>query len=36
LLINAFAAEVINQIPIPSLREILLNTVNNLKSLTNE
>ncbi len=36
LLINAFAAEVINQIPIPSLREILLNTVNNLKSLTND
>lgn len=36
LLINAFAAEVINKIPIPSLREILLNTVNNLKSLTNE
>ncbi len=36
LLINAFAAEVINQIPVPSLREILLNTVNNLKSLTNE
>ncbi|MCC5656635.1 Fe-S cluster assembly protein SufD [Nostoc sp. XA010] len=36
LLINAFAAEVINKIAIPSLREILLNTVNNLKSLTNE
>jgi Fe-S cluster assembly protein SufD len=36
LLINAFAAEVINKIPISSLREILLNTVNNLKSLTNE
>ena len=36
LLINAFAAEVINQIPVPSLREILLNTVNNLKSLTND
>ncbi len=36
LLINAFAAEVINKIPIPSLREILLNTVNNLKSLTND
>ncbi|MBD2409650.1 Fe-S cluster assembly protein SufD [Nostoc calcicola FACHB-389] len=28
LLINAFAAEIINQIPVPSLREILLNTVN--------
>ncbi|MEH2245881.1 Fe-S cluster assembly protein SufD [Nostoc sp.] len=36
LLINAFAAEVINQIPVTSLREILLNTVNNLKSLTND
>jgi Fe-S cluster assembly protein SufD len=36
LLINAFAAELINQIPVPSLREILLNTVNNLKSLTND
>ncbi|MEH2373319.1 Fe-S cluster assembly protein SufD [Nostoc sp.] len=36
LLINAFAAEVINQIPVHSLREILLNTVNNLKSLTND
>ncbi|MCW5317438.1 Fe-S cluster assembly protein SufD [Nostoc sp. KVJ3] len=33
LLINAFAAEVINKIPVPSLREILLNTVNNLKSI---
>ncbi|MBN3882371.1 MAG: Fe-S cluster assembly protein SufD [Nostoc sp. JL34] len=36
LLINAFAAEVINKIPVLSLQEILLNTVNNLKSLTNE
>ncbi len=36
LLINAFAGEIINQIPIPSLREILLNTVNSLKSLTND
>ncbi len=36
LLINAFAAEVINQIPVISLQEILLNTVNNLKSLTND
>jgi Fe-S cluster assembly protein SufD len=36
LLINAFAAEIINQIPVPSLREILLNTVNNLNSLTND
>ncbi|XHR85640.1 MAG: Fe-S cluster assembly protein SufD [Gloeotrichia echinulata GP01] len=32
LLINAFAAEIINEIPLLSLREILLNTVNNLKS----
>jgi Fe-S cluster assembly protein SufD len=36
LLINAFAAEVINKIPVPSLREILLNTVNNLKSISLE
>ncbi|MBW4674763.1 MAG: Fe-S cluster assembly protein SufD [Desmonostoc geniculatum HA4340-LM1] len=36
LLINAFAAEIINQIPVPSLREKLLNTVNSLKSLTND
>ena len=34
LLINAFAAEVINKIPVSSLREILLNTVNNLKSIS--
>ncbi|MEH1823945.1 MAG: Fe-S cluster assembly protein SufD [Nostoc sp.] len=34
LLINAFAAEIINQVPVPSLREILLNTVNNLKSIS--
>ena len=34
LLVNAFAAEVINKIPIPSLREILLNIVNNLKSIS--
>jgi Fe-S cluster assembly protein SufD len=34
LLINAFAAEIINQIPIPSLREILLTTVNSLKSIS--
>lgn len=33
LLINAFAAEIINQIPIPSLQEILLNTVNSLQSI---
>ncbi|MDZ8237587.1 MAG: Fe-S cluster assembly protein SufD [Nostoc sp. ChiQUE01a] len=36
LLINAFAAEIINQIPVASLRERLLNTVNSLKSLTND
>jgi len=36
LLINAFAAEIINQIPVSSLREILLNTVNSFKSLTND
>ncbi|MEH1900770.1 MAG: Fe-S cluster assembly protein SufD [Nostoc sp.] len=34
LLINAFAAEIINQISVTSLREILLNTVNNLKSIS--
>ncbi|WP_298910631.1 Fe-S cluster assembly protein SufD [uncultured Nostoc sp.] len=34
LLVNAFAAEVINKIPIPSLRKILLNIVNNLKSIS--
>jgi Fe-S cluster assembly protein SufD len=32
LLINAFAAEIINQIPVASLRETLLTTVNSLKS----
>ncbi|MDB9327395.1 Fe-S cluster assembly protein SufD, partial [Nodularia spumigena CS-590/02] len=35
LLINAFAAEIINQIPVKSLQAVLLNTVNSLKSLTN-
>ena len=34
LLINAFAAEIINQIPVKSLQAVLLNTVNSLKSLT--
>ncbi len=34
LLVNAFAAEIINQIPIASLREILLNTVTSL--MTND
>lgn len=32
LLINAFAAEIINQIPVSSLRESLLNTVKSLKT----
>ncbi|MBD2344709.1 Fe-S cluster assembly protein SufD [Anabaena subtropica] len=36
LLINAFAAEIINQIPVPSLRDKLLNTVTSFKSLTND
>ncbi|QLE57586.1 Fe-S cluster assembly protein SufD [Nostoc sp. TCL26-01] len=36
LLVNAFAAEIINQIPISSLREILLNTVTTFKALTND
>jgi len=36
LLVNAFAAEVINQIPVPSLQKILLNTVNSQKSLSND
>lgn len=31
LLINAFAAEIINKVPVPSLRESLLTTVNSLK-----
>ncbi|MBH8563217.1 Fe-S cluster assembly protein SufD [Nostoc sp. CENA67] len=36
LLINAFAAEIITQIPIPSLEENLLNAVTNLNSLTTD
>ncbi|MBD2388072.1 Fe-S cluster assembly protein SufD [Cylindrospermum sp. FACHB-282] len=36
LLVNAFAAEIINQIPVPSLQTILLNTVNSLKSISND
>ncbi|MBE9198599.1 MULTISPECIES: Fe-S cluster assembly protein SufD [unclassified Nodularia (in: cyanobacteria)] len=36
LLINAFAAEIINQIPVKSLQAVLFNTVNSLKSLTND
>ncbi|RCJ24832.1 Fe-S cluster assembly protein SufD [Nostoc minutum NIES-26] len=36
LLINAFAAEIITQIPVPSLQENLLNTVTSLKSLTTD
>jgi Fe-S cluster assembly protein SufD len=35
LLINAFAAEIINQIPVASLKEVLLNAVTTFKSLTN-
>ncbi|MBD2204082.1 Fe-S cluster assembly protein SufD [Calothrix sp. FACHB-1219] len=34
LLINAFAAEIINKIPVASLRQSLLTTVNNLKSIS--
>ncbi|MBD2451992.1 Fe-S cluster assembly protein SufD [Nostoc sp. FACHB-152] len=34
LLINAFAAEIINKVPVSSLRDILLNTVTSFKSLT--
>ncbi|HYW18534.1 MAG TPA: Fe-S cluster assembly protein SufD [Nodularia sp. (in: cyanobacteria)] len=36
LLINAFAAEIINQIPVKSLQAVLFNTVNSFKSLTND
>ncbi|WP_017316114.1 Fe-S cluster assembly protein SufD [Mastigocladopsis repens] len=36
LLINAFAAEIINQIPVPSLRERLTQTVNSYQSTTND
>ncbi|MBU7583166.1 MAG: Fe-S cluster assembly protein SufD [Nostoc sp. TH1S01] len=36
LLINAFAAEIINKVPVSSLRDILLNTVTSFKSLTND
>ncbi len=36
LLINAFATEIISQIPIPSLQKILLNIVTNLKYLTTD
>lgn len=36
LLINAFAAEIIQQIPVNSLQTILLNTVNSLKSSIND
>ncbi|WP_414753553.1 Fe-S cluster assembly protein SufD [Anabaena sp. CCY 9910] len=36
LLVNAFAAEIINQIPVPSLRDKLLTTVTSFKSLTND
>ncbi|MCG6136304.1 MAG: Fe-S cluster assembly protein SufD [Nostoc sp. LLA-1] len=36
LLINAFAAEIIHQIPVASLQNNLLNTVNSLKSLSSD
>jgi Fe-S cluster assembly protein SufD len=36
LLINAFAAEIIQQIPVNSLQATLLNTVNSLKSSIND
>ncbi|MBW4557372.1 MAG: Fe-S cluster assembly protein SufD [Trichormus sp. ATA11-4-KO1] len=36
LLINAFAAEIINQIPVKSLQDTLLNTVNSLKFLSSD
>ncbi|NMG06966.1 Fe-S cluster assembly protein SufD [Brasilonema sp. UFV-L1] len=36
LLINAFAAEVINQIPVTSLEERLTQTVNSYQSITND
>ncbi|KAB8316342.1 Fe-S cluster assembly protein SufD [Tolypothrix campylonemoides VB511288] len=36
LLINAFAAEIINQIPVPSLREKLTQTVNSYQSIIND
>ncbi len=35
LLVNAFAAEIINNISVPSLRESLTSTVTNLKSISN-
>ncbi|MCX7593892.1 MAG: Fe-S cluster assembly protein SufD [Fischerella sp.] len=36
LLINAFAAEIINHIPIPSLRQTLTQTVNSYQSIIND
>jgi Fe-S cluster assembly protein SufD len=36
LLVNAFAAEIINLIPIPSLQQTLFTTVNSLKSLSTD
>ncbi|MBW4615124.1 MAG: Fe-S cluster assembly protein SufD [Desmonostoc vinosum HA7617-LM4] len=36
LLINAFASEIIAQIPVDSLRDTLLNTVTSLKSFSND
>jgi Fe-S cluster assembly protein SufD len=36
LLVNAFAAEIINNISVPSLRESLTSRVTNLKSISND
>ncbi|HIK04843.1 MAG TPA: Fe-S cluster assembly protein SufD [Trichormus sp. M33_DOE_039] len=36
LLVNAFAAEIINHIPVASLRDTLLKTVTSFKSLAND
>jgi Fe-S cluster assembly protein SufD len=36
LLINGFAAEIINNISVPSLRENLTSTVTSLKSISND
>jgi Fe-S cluster assembly protein SufD len=36
LLVHAFAAEIINQVPVPSLCEKLTQTVNSYQSITND
>ncbi|MDH6058250.1 Fe-S cluster assembly protein SufD [Umezakia ovalisporum] len=36
LLINAFAAEIINQVPVKSLQQILFHIVNSLQSLSSD